>query len=353
MDRKKVMIGMSGGVDSSVAALLLKQMGHQVAGVTFRLWDSGDSQEEDPNVRDAKIVCGRLEIPHYMLDLRGLFRESVVNYFLREYEAGRTPNPCVACNRTIKFGAFLEKAREMGYDTIATGHYAQVLWDEGEKKYLLRPGKIEKKDQSYVLYMLTQEQLSHILMPIGTYSKEEVRLIAKEHGLIVAEKPDSQDICFVPGGDHAAFLREYSGHSGAPGNFVDPSGTVLGPHEGLWNYTIGQRKGLGLSLNAPAFVSGIDAATGAVTVTTCPEELMSRDVLVGNVSWMMGEPPPQPVSWKVKIRYAHRAAQATVTPLENGRAQVRFDSPQRAVTPGQAAVFYTPDGTLMGGGTIL
>lgn len=352
MERKKVMIGMSGGVDSSVAALLLKQAGHQVAGVTFRLWDAKGSRE-DPNVRDAKTVCQRLGIPHFVLDFRDLFRESVVEYFRREYEAGRTPNPCVACNRSIKFGAFLEKAREMGYDTVATGHYAQLVWDERAKKYLLRPGKIEKKDQSYVLYMLTQEQLSHILMPIGGYSKEEVRQIAKENGLVVADKPDSQDICFVPGGDHAAFLKEYTGRSGAPGNFVDPSGRVLGPHEGLWNYTIGQRKGLGLSLNAPAFVSGIDAATGAVTVTTCPEELMSLKVLVGKVNWMMGEPPAQPVNWKVKIRYAHHAAQATVTPLENSGAQVEFDSPQRAVTPGQAAVFYTLDGTLMGGGTIL
>lgn len=345
---------MSGGVDSSVAALLLKQQGYDVAGVTFKLWkpDFYGEKCKSTDIDDAKFVCEKLGIEHYVIDYSELFKKEVVDYFVNEYQNGRTPNPCIACNKNIKFGAFLEKAKEMGYDYIATGHYSKVVRDENTGKYLLKKGKSQKKDQSYVLYMLTQEQLSHIIMPIGDMSKEEVRAIAEENELIVASKPDSQDICFIPDSNHLRFLESYTGKKAETGNFIDENGKVLGKHAGIWKYTIGQRKGLGVSFGKPVFVSKIDAQNNTVSIAENEKSIFHTTVLAQGLNWMTGEVPSEPQRVLAKIRYAHRAAPATVYCGEDLSVKVVFDEAQRAITNGQAVVFYDFDETLLGGAII-
>lgn len=354
---KRVMIGMSGGVDSSVAALLLKQQGYEVVGATFRLFNESDLNLcgesrccSVDDVNDARLVCDKIGIAHYVLNYKELFREKIVDAFVQSYLEGATPNPCILCNRYIKFEAFLQKAQSMGFDYIATGHYARIV-QEPNGRYALYRACAKGKDQSYVLYNLTQEILAHMLMPLGEYDKTRVREIAQENRLVVASKPDSQDICFVPDGDYAAFIQNYTGKPSKGGFFVDTKGNVLGPHKGIANYTIGQRKGLGISLGRPAFVVNIDAATGNVVLGE-ENEVFSRTLTADDINMIDGYPVTQPFSCTAKIRYSHKEARATVYPDENNRLRVEFDEPQRAITRGQAVVFYDGD-RILGGGTIV
>lgn len=352
----KVMIGMSGGVDSSVAALLLLRQGYEVTGVTFKLWDS---PEEDSgccsadDVRDAAYVCSQLGIPHYVFNYKELFRQEVVQPFIEEYLHGRTPNPCIRCNRAIKFGAFSHKIRELGYDYLATGHYARCQKNEATGRYELLRAVHPEKDQSYVLYDLTQEQLAMLLLPLGGYTKTEIRALAEENSLVVAKKPDSQDICFVPDGDYAAFLERYAGGCPPPGNFVDAAGHPLGRHKGIIHYTVGQRKNLGISLGRPAFVQRIDPQKNEVLLTTEEQDLFTRHVMAENVNFISIPALTGPLAVMAKIRYAHPMSPATLSPdAASGRVTVEFEEAQRAPAPGQAVVFYQGE-SVVGGGTIV
>ena len=356
-NNKKVMIGMSGGVDSSVAALLLKKQGYDVTGVTFRLW-SPDVEDDAPlsgccsidDVNDARKVCHQLDIPHYVFNFKELFKEKVVDEFAASYAKGKTPNPCINCNKHIKFDAFIQKAKSMGFDYVATGHYAYIEHDEKESTTRLRSGQYSNKDQSYVLYCITKEQLPYMLMPLGDYSKDEVRNIAEENGLVVYSKPDSQDICFVPDGDYAGFLKNYTGSEMPKGKFVSPFGDVLGEHKGINYYTIGQRKGLGISFGTPMFVTKIDAESNTVTLGS-NEALLQNELTAKNVNWIERPEGPGPFNITAKIRYAHKASPATVY-IDGDFAKVNFNEAQRAVTPGQAVVFYNGE-YVIGGGTII
>lgn len=349
---KRVLLGMSGGVDSSVAAWLLQQQGYDVVGTTFKLWNDPDRDTKCcsiDDVRDARFVCHQLGIPHYVFNYEQLFRTKVVDAFAREYAQGRTPNPCILCNRYIKFEEFCQRARELGFDHIATGHYARVQQASSGRWELLR-GLHPAKDQSYVLYPATQEQLSILLLPLGGYAKEEIRQMAQAQGLVVAQKPDSQDICFVPDGDHGAFLQRYTGKPLTPGNFVDEAGRVLGPHKGLQRYTLGQRKGLGISLGRTMYVSRM-SPQGDITLVEEEAALFTTQVWVEAVNWVSIPRPYEPIQAVVKLRYAQPPASALITPLSEGGVAVLFDQPQRAPTPGQAAVFYQGD-RVLGGGVI-
>lgn len=353
---QKIMVGMSGGVDSSVAACLLLRQGYDVTGVTFKLWDdpAGDSgccSADD--VRDAAFVCEQLGIPHYVINYKELFREKVVAPFADEYLHGRTPNPCINCNRYIKFGAFSHKLKELGFDLMATGHYARCGYNDATGRWELRRGIYPEKDQSYVLCHLTQEQLAMLRLPLGEYSKPQIRAIAEESGLVVAKKPDSQDICFVPDGDYPAFLRRWTGQELPKGRFIDENGIVLGENKGITHYTIGQRKGLGISLGCHAYVRRIDAGQNTVELTTDEEELFRHTVYGGDANWIAIEGLTGPMEAEVKIRYAHRAAPAVLRPGPvPGSVRVDFTEAQRAPAPGQTMVFYRGD-TVIGGATIL
>lgn len=348
MNKGKVLVGMSGGVDSSVAALLLLQEGYDAAGATFRMWDGpGD----ETNVRDARLVCDTLGIAHHVLDFRQVFRAHVLDYFVREYDGGRTPNPCVACNRWVKWPAFLAQARELGMDKIASGHYATVLYDNSLGRYRLKKGKHDQKDQSYVLYPLTQDILAATLLPLGEYSKQEVRALAQQHGLPVSQKADSQDICFVPDRDYHGFLQKYTGRTSPAGEFVDGNGKRLGTHGGIWRYTIGQRKGLGVSLGKPMFVTAIDSVHSTVTLGE-GKQLLATELIADNLQFIDYNRLEQPVSLQAKIRYSARPEQAQVIPQQDGTVRVVFAAPQRAVTKGQSVVFYDGD-FVAGGGTII
>jgi tRNA-specific 2-thiouridylase len=351
---QRVVVGMSGGVDSSVAAYLLKQQGYDVIGVTMKVWPQDCiSRAEDkccgPSaIADARSVAHTLGIPHYVVEESGDFQRQVIDYFAAEYQAGRTPNPCVLCNEKLKFGNLWRKARSLGAAFIATGHYAIVERDSGGRA-LLRRGRDARKDQSYFLFSLRQEQLLHSLMPLGAMSKPEIRGIARSIGLKVAEKEDSQEICFVPGQDYKAFLRGHLGekqfHSGG---IYDKQGNYLAPHDGIEMFTIGQRKGLPGGSPAPRYVIDIDPATSSVIVGDA-EDLIVDSFHVDRATWHAA--PSGSVELTVKIRYGHPGAAATVTPLDADRAHVRLHTPQRAVTPGQAAVFYDGD-RVAGGGWI-
>jgi tRNA-uridine 2-sulfurtransferase len=356
---QRVVIGMSGGVDSSVAAFLLKEAGYDVVGVTMKVWPQDCiSRAEDkccgPSaIADARGVAHALGIPHYVVEESNEFQRVVIDYFASEYQAGRTPNPCVMCNEKLKFGNLWQKARSLGASFIATGHYAIIEHvkdpESGGDRAVLRKGRDDRKDQSYFLFSLRQEQLLHSLMPLGKMSKPEIREIARKIGLKVADKEDSQEICFVPGQDYKAFLR---GHLGEKqfhaGGIYDKQGNYLAPHEGIEMFTIGQRKGLPGGSPRPMYVIDIDPATSSVIVGEA-EDLIVERFEVDRAGWH--GTPDGPVELIVKIRYGHAGALATVTPLPGERAEVRLHTPQRAVTPGQAAVFYDGD-RVAGGGWI-
>ncbi len=349
---RRILVGMSGGVDSSVAALLLQDAGADVEGVTLRLCaDPACVTEKAQQAEsDAAAVAQRLGIPHRVWDYSPLFRDTVVADFAAVYQNGGTPNPCIVCNRCVKFGRMLEQALEEGYDAIASGHYVRSEWDENSGRWLLKKGADLRRDQSYVLYMLTQHQLAHIVFPLGEYSKPQLREMACERGLVTANRPDSQDICFVPDGDYMAFLEEGLGVCSRPGKFVDEAGGVLGEHRGVAAYTIGQRKGLGIAFGEPRFVVAKDAAENTVTLGKS-ESLFARSLVAGDANWIAIESLTEPIRVMAKTRYQQRESAATVEPHERG-FRVIFDEKQRAITPGQAVVLYKDD-VVVGGGTIL
>lgn len=346
----KVLVGMSGGVDSSVCATLLIKKGFETAGVTLKLFESEGCKQDETNVRDAKAVCDRLGIKHYAVDLKQSFNHYVINNFINEYINGATPNPCIECNRNIKFGEMIEKAKALGYEKIATGHYARIKQDTNGR-YLLLKAKDVSKDQSYVLYCLNQEQLSKVLFPLGELTKPEVREVAQNEDFVNANKPDSQDICFVPDGDYAAFIEKYSNFVSKKGDFLDINGKKLGEHKGVIHYTIGQRKGLGIALGKPAFVIEKNALNNTVVIGD-EEHIFHKKVWVKNVNFIPFDSLEKPMAVKVKLRYRHTEEDAIISPLENGEVLIEFSQPQRAASIGQAAVFYDGD-IVVGGGTII
>ena len=347
MPNSKTLVAMSGGVDSSVAAWLASKEG-PCAGATMQLCDQAllgcvPGNQAD----DARRVADKLGIPFYLLDAVKTFKDQVVQNFIDTYEQGHTPNPCIHCNRTIKFGWLLEKALEMGYDTLVTGHYARIEQDMSTGRYLLKKAADREKDQSYFLSVLDQRQLSHIRFPLGTLTKPQVRSIAEEQGFITARKRDSQDICFIPDGDYKAFMERYKGTQYPPGSYLDLNGRVLGSHAGAVGYTIGQRKGLGIALGEPAYVICKDMQANTVTLGS-NEELFRRELAADSWNWIAVDTPTEPMRVLARVRYRHKEQPATVYP--DGR--VIFDDPQRAITTGQTVVLYDED-TVLGSGRII
>ena len=345
-----VYAAMSGGVDSSAAALLAVRAGDRVTGVTLRLHDHGGCGSEQ-DAADAQAVCAALGAGHRIWDARTLFLKEVVDPFAQSYLAGHTPNPCIRCNTRLKFGFLLDKALEEGAEYIITGHYARVQYDEARGRWLLKKGLSEQKDQSYVLYTLTQHQLAHLRLPLGEMDKEAVRALAREAGFANCGKPDSQDICFVPDGVYARFIWEHTGHTPEPGDFIDIDGCILGQHAGIECYTIGQRKGVGLSGAHPYYVVAKNADRNTVMLGE-DEDLWREDLTAGELNWIAFDALTAPLRCAARTRYHQAETPCTVTPGEEGQAEVRFDKPVRAITPGQAVVFYDGD-VVLGGGTIL
>lgn len=357
MTQKKALIAMSGGVDSSVAAYLTQQAGFQCTGATMRLFDNsilGQDQESTccslDDVEDARSVARRLGFPFYVFNFKDDFEEKVIRKFIHCYECGATPNPCIDCNRYLKFDHLLRRGCELGCDYVVTGHYARIRQDEATGRYLLYKATDLSKDQSYVLYSLTQEQLAHTRFPLGEMTKAEARTIAEEQGFINARKHDSQDICFVPDGDYVAFMERYTGKKYTPGDYLDLQGNVVGQHKGAVSYTLGQRKGLNLAMGTPVYVCAKDMEQNTVTVGP-NEALFSTTLRATDWNWFPFPTLSEPVRVSAKARYNQPPQPATVYPEENGFARVVFDEPQRALTPGQAVVLY--DGEMVvGGGTI-
>ena len=357
MSNGHVFVAMSGGVDSSVAAVLLQQAGYQLSGVNLRMFHNEDLGESPSrtccsltDAEDAALVARRLGFPFYVFDFAQTFRDTVIRNFIEEYQQGRTPNPCAECNRSVKFGALLQRVRTLGGDYMATGHYARVERDQASGRYLLKRGKDHSKDQSYFLYMLTQEELAHTLFPLGGMEKSEVRQIAEAHGLVNAKKRDSQDICFVPDGKYADFIERTTGQSSEPGPFLDREDRILGQHKGIIRYTKGQHKGLGLSTEEPLYVLEKDMAANAIRLGP-DSALWSRTLTAERMNWISVPELREPIAVTVKTRYTQREAAAVVEPLSGGLVRVTFEEPQRAITEGQAVVLYAGD-TVVGGGTI-
>lgn len=354
--QKKAMIAMSGGVDSSVAAFLMANSGYDCMGATLRLFGNETLGEEEStccsidDVEDARSVARKMGMPFHVFNAKADFAEKVIGDFISCYECGLTPNPCIQCNRHLKFDLFLRRAQILGCDYIVTGHYARIRFDESTGRYLLCKAADASKDQSYVLYCLTQEQLSHTKFPLGELTKEQVRAIAEENGFINAHKRDSQDICFVPDGDYVAFMERYTGKNYASGDFLDLSGNIVGTHRGAVCYTLGQRKGLGLAMGAPVYVCGKDMEKNTVTVGP-NEALFATTLLARDFNWIPFPALTAPRSVTARARYNQKEQPATVYPAENGLVKVVFHQPQRAMTPGQAVVLYDGD-VVIGGGTI-
>jgi tRNA-specific 2-thiouridylase len=353
--KKKVVIGMSGGVDSSVAAYLLKEQGYEVIGIMMKLSPDNPDYEENEGgccsisaANDARRVSDVLDIPFYVMNFKDAFKTNVIDNFIDEYMEGRTPNPCIVCNKVIKFEAFLRKAKALGADYIATGHYAKI--EKIEDRYLLKKSDDDKKDQTYALYSLTQEQLSHTLMPCGDYTKPEIRSIAEKIGLEVYRKKDSQEICFIPDNDHGSYIKKYSGREIKIGEFVDKKGNVLGLHKGIVYYTIGQRKGLGIALGKPVFVTDINPITNQVILGD-EEDIFKTTLIAKDLNLIMFDKIDLSLRVTAKIRYSAKPQLATLIPLENNRVKVVFDEKQRAITKGQSVVFYL-ENTVVGGGII-
>ncbi|MGM9540645.1 tRNA 2-thiouridine(34) synthase MnmA [Anaerovibrio sp.] len=342
MEKKRIAVAMSGGVDSSLTAALLQEQGHEVAGITMNLSDCSAGA-----VSDAKIVADFLGIPHHVADFRALFQKKVIDYFLDEYAAGRTPNPCVACNPGVKFGGLIAEAARLGYDYLATGHYAGIHYSEATGRYNISKGTDGNKDQAYALYRLKQEQLAHVITPLGGWVKTDTRAEAVRRNLPVANKPESQEICFVPD-DYKEYLLRCRPELRRPGDIVDTSGRVLGRHEGVAFYTVGQRKGLGIAAEKPLYVIALDAEKNQV-IAGGNQEVFSRELVAEKLNWVAIGELTEPMRAGVKIRYGAKEADALLTPREDGTVLVSFDAPQRAVTPGQSAVFYRGNDVLGGG----
>ena len=355
---KKAIIAMSGGVDSSVAALLTKQKGYECIGATMKLFSNEDiniSREKSccslSDVEDARSVSVRLDIPYYVFNFSDKFEECVINKFVSSYLSGATPNPCIECNKSLKFDKMFMRMNELGFDLIVTGHYAIVQKDLSNGRYLLKKAADKSKDQSYVLYMLTQEQLSHVYFPLGGLEKSTVRQIAEENGFVNAQKKDSQDICFVPDGDYASFIEKHTGKMSKPGNFVSSDGHIFGRHKGISHYTIGQRRGLGISYATPLYVTEIRTDTNEVVLGN-EHDLYSDTLIADEVNLISVEKIDEPIKVKAKVRYRQAEQPAVARQLADGRLYVKFDKPQRAITKGQAVVLYDGD-TVVGGATIV
>ena len=356
MSKGKVVVGMSGGVDSSVAAWLLKEQGYDVIGVTMQIWQDEENEVQEENggccglsaVDDARRVASSIGIPYYVMNFKQEFQKNVIDYFTKEYLNGRTPNPCIACNRYVKWEALLQRSLSIGADYIATGHYARI--DKlPNGRYAIRRSATLAKDQTYALYNLTQEQLEHTLMPVGNYSKDQIREMAEKIGLQVANKPDSQDICFVPDGDYASFIEENADAPIRQGNFVTPDGKILGKHKGIIHYTVGQRKGLGIALGQPMFVIAIHPEDNTVVLGT-KEELQGKSFFAKEINLMKYAKIPDGLEVTAKIRYRNEGKKASLYPEDN-RLRVVFHETMDSITPGKSAVFYEGE-DVVGGGVI-
>lgn len=354
---KKAIIAMSGGVDSSVAALLTKERGFECIGATMKLFnndDAGVPREQSccslEDIEDARSVAAELGIPYYVFNFTERFKEDVIDKFIYAYENGLTPNPCIDCNRYLKFDKLFQRAIELDYDYVVTGHYARIEYNESTGRYILKKAVDLSKDQSYVLYSMTQEQLKHTLFPLGEMNKSQVRAVAEQHGFINADKRDSQDICFVQSGSYADFIEQYTGKSYPAGDFINKKGEVLGRHKGIIRYTVGQRKGLGISAPEPLYVAEVNPSSNTVTLAS-DSELYSDELTAGNINLITTDSIEKPMHLTAKIRYRHNEEPAVVTQTDSDTITVKFDAPQRAITKGQAVVLYDGD-VVVGGGVI-